>query len=65
MYYKLSDKLGFGKYKGLSIKDVINEDCTYIKWCVDNVADFELDVQASDYHEEAMEAHMETIIAID
>jgi hypothetical protein len=38
--------LGFGKYKGQTIKDVIRVDPDYILWCVDNIEWFELDEES-------------------
>lgn len=37
-----NDPMPFGKYKGKTIGDIIQEDPSYLSWCVDNLS-FELD----------------------
>ena len=32
----------FGKYKGISLRDVIGFNCLYVNWCVNNVDGFVL-----------------------
>lgn len=49
-YYELSDILTFGKYKDMSIENVIVFDSQYITWCLDNVEGFNLDEQAMKYY---------------
>lgn len=39
----------FGKYKGKSIRDVIDEDAEYVVWCHENVRGFTL--KDTDYQE--------------
>lgn len=34
--YERGDEIGFGKYKGKLIEDVIIDDPRYIEWAVDN-----------------------------
>lgn len=41
-YPELNDKLGFGKYKGNTIREVLNKDISYIVWCINNVMYFNL-----------------------
>lgn len=45
-YYGLEDLLLFGKYKGLSIREVIDRDINYISWCLDNIPTFNLSMDA-------------------
>ena len=33
----------FGKYKGRSVLDILNEDPAYVEWCVNNIKWFSLD----------------------
>jgi hypothetical protein len=35
------NKLNFGKYKGLSLREVSDFDFQYILWCMKNIRDFE------------------------
>ncbi|MCD8438372.1 hypothetical protein LNI90_11605 [Tenacibaculum dicentrarchi] len=42
MNYKLDDILNFGKYKGRTIKEIIQEDINYIVWCLIQIDDFQL-----------------------
>ena len=41
--YTLNDTLTFGKYKGKTIREVLQIDADYIKWCQDNVKGFSMD----------------------
>ena len=41
--YTQTDKLTFGKYKGKTIREVLQIDADYIKWCQDNVKGFSMD----------------------
>ncbi len=42
----LSDRFTFGKHRGDSIREVIEQDAEYIAWCIENVDNFELNNQA-------------------
>ena len=46
MVYKLTYTIDFGKYNGLSIKEVAEKDIGYLCWCVKNINDFVLDNDA-------------------
>ncbi len=37
---KLQDKFWFGKHRGEVIEDYVYDEPSYIKWCLDNVNDF-------------------------
>lgn len=39
---ELADELMFGKYKGMTLEEVIYEDPGYIQWCIENIKDFVL-----------------------
>ena len=39
----LDHKLTFGKHKGKTIEDVLEDDPRYLRWCMENIDDFELD----------------------
>jgi hypothetical protein len=41
--FSLSDKLTFGKYKGYTIEDVLEDDPNYLEWAIDEIEWFELD----------------------
>ena len=38
--YTLNDHLTFGKYRGMTIQDVLQEDADYIEWCKNKVDGF-------------------------
>ncbi len=38
----LKSKLNFGKHKGKTIDEVLEEDPTYIRWCLENIDWFKL-----------------------
>lgn len=40
--YAEDDFLDFGKYKGMTIKEVIDDDPEYLVWCLDNVNFFDV-----------------------
>lgn len=52
--FALYDTLPFGKYKGSTIKEIIEDDPSYIEWCQDAIDDFELNDSAADYLEETL-----------
>lgn len=43
----LNSKLGFGKYRGKRISEVLEENPSYIEWASKNVNDFKLDSEVS------------------
>jgi hypothetical protein len=43
MKYKLETVFDFGKYKGKTTKEIINEDINYIVWCLIQIDDFYFD----------------------
>lgn len=48
--YSLNDILDIGKYKGLSVKDVIDKNPKYIEWLKNNAKNnFELDNNSINY----------------
>lgn len=46
MYYKLNTIYNFGKYKGKSIKQVIDDDINYVVWCLTDIPEFRLNDDA-------------------
>lgn len=38
--YTLNDKLTFGKYRGMTIQEVMKKDAGYIDWCKQNITGF-------------------------
>ena len=45
--FKLETKLNFGKYKGETIQEIIDDgNAEYLEWCMDNIEWFELDDNA-------------------
>ena len=53
MIYDLDTPLGFGKYKGQPVEDVLTEDPSYLLWAMENVASFEVDKALQDEIERA------------
>lgn len=47
--YKLADKLPFGKYKGQTIRQVLQSDSSYLLWCVEKLDRFAMSDEAWDY----------------
>jgi hypothetical protein len=43
MMYDLDTKLGFGKYKGLTVEQILEHDPSYLLWLLENVERFEVD----------------------
>lgn len=39
----IHDVMTFGKHKGSAILDVLNEDPSYLVWCIKNVSGFKID----------------------
>lgn len=48
--HSLNEKMGFGKYSALTLKEVIDCDPSYIDWCLKNVSRFAMDGNASSYY---------------
>jgi len=57
MAYKLTDILAFGKHRGRSIKEIAFDDPTYIEWALDETDDFELDDEAMEVYESAIDEY--------
>ena len=38
----LKDKLNFGKHEGRFIEEILEEEPTYIRWCIENIYWFKL-----------------------
>lgn len=51
----LEDKLDFGKHKGKSIDWILDNEPTYIEWCIENITKFELDNETYEDYEVALE----------
>lgn len=45
--FTLIDKLTFGKHKGATIEEVIDDDPSYLEWAIDEIEWFELDEAAT------------------
>lgn len=46
----LNDEFTFGKYRGKTLKEVIEKEPTYIEWCMSEITDFLMDDEAYDYY---------------
>lgn len=55
--YYLSSVLLFGKYKGKTINWVLEKDCSYLRWCLDEVEGFKLTKRAMDKLQPALEEY--------
>ncbi len=51
----LEDKITFGKYKGLDLKTLIEEDHKYVVWALRNIDWFDIDKEAEEYLNEVFE----------
>lgn len=47
--HSLAAPMGFGKYASSSLKSVIDDDPSYIEWCVANIAGFAFEAEAAEY----------------
>ena len=50
----LNSPMPFGKHKGTIIYNVIQEDVSYIAWCIENVESFKLDNEAYVVYDRAL-----------
>ena len=57
MAYGLTDKFNFGKHKGETIQEVIEDEITYLEWCMDAVDGFDLDEQAYQVYNDALDSY--------
>ena len=48
--YKINTKLPFGKYKNSTIFEVLTEEPTYIKWCLENIEGFKLEPEVHEVY---------------
>lgn len=55
----ISDTFDFGKHKGKTVEEVIDEEPTYIEWCIDNVTGFELSDKTFEYYQRGLEDYEE------
>lgn len=46
--YDLDTPLAFGKYRGRTVEDVLEEDAGYLMWALENVEQFEVDPALQD-----------------
>jgi len=58
--YNLEDTITFGKYRGRTIEDIIDEDCEYIVWCLENIKWFVLSTKAESYLQEQQDPRRPT-----
>lgn len=70
MVYKLNTILKFGKHKGKTVEQVLNNDPTYIRWCLKNVDFFEMskvDIETAleSAHQADLERYEENYMVID
>ncbi len=66
MVYKLTYTIDFGKYNGLSIKEVAEKDIGYLCWCVKNINDFVLDNETLIFlHSNCANMSISTDVSID
>jgi hypothetical protein len=54
---ELDGKLTFGKYKGLTVREVIEENPGYLVWAISNIEWFNLDSQAHFQLDKALDLH--------
>lgn len=53
MTYDLDTPLGFGKYRGYPVEEVLESDPSYLMWALENVESFEVDKALQDAIERA------------
>ena len=47
--YQLTDRLPFGKYKGQTIRQILQNDPSYLLWCSEKLERFAMSDEAWDY----------------
>ena len=52
--YTLLSIMKFGKYKGNTLQDVIDDDPRYVQWCINELEWFKVDQEAKMYLQEAL-----------
>lgn len=52
----LLDTMPFGKYKGMSVGDMIDLDCRYVKWLLENTQ-FRIDNEAFIFYRNVLEGN--------
>lgn len=57
----VNDVLKFGKYKGRTVLEVIDENPSYIVWCIRNVKGFVIDKKLSDDLIAQYERHLKNL----
>lgn len=58
----LNSKFFFGKHKGKTVKEVIKSDTLYVRWCIANIDNFELDTKAYNLYKSTFEADFGWVI---
>lgn len=58
----LSDKINFGKHKGQTIQELIDEHPTYLEWAVDEIERFALDDNANQALSLALDEHYSSFV---
>lgn len=51
--YDLDSIMGFGKYANSTVEDVLEDDPSYLRWCLENIPRFTVD---DALHDAIMEA---------
>lgn len=47
--YQLTDKLPFGKYKGQTVRQILQRAPNYLLWCIEKMENFAMSDEAWDY----------------
>ncbi len=58
--YALEDVVKFGKFKGLTIYEILQTDVTWITWAIENIDGFELDTIANSIYLEYLDEYRST-----
>jgi hypothetical protein len=56
--YDINDKIDFGKYKGLLIKDIIDKHISYIDWAYMHIKNFHLLYNAFKYYNDKLNENL-------
>lgn len=49
---RLEDRLDFGKHRGKTLEEVIEDEPRYVRWLLGAVPSFDIDERAEDYLEQ-------------
>jgi hypothetical protein len=59
LVFNLRRSMPFGKYRGYSMKSIIDQDPGYVYWAMENIGGFSLASDAHDYYQDKILSKLE------